>query len=80
MPPDQRLRLHHREEFAPIDQPRQRDKRDPRRIVSAAWLDLPLHTQCELLSQEQILGGELAVRTHKRRQQPQEITGESLKR
>ena len=46
----------------PLDQVRQGDERDPRRVVGTPWLRLPLQVQCELLPQEQILGGELGMR------------------
>jgi len=75
MPSDERIRLHDREDATPVDQPRERDERNPSRIVSAARLHLPLHVQCQLLFQEQIFGGELCVRPSRRRGQPQEITG-----
>lgn len=77
MPSDERIRLHDREEATPVDQPRQRDERDPRRIVGAARLPLPLHVQRQLLFQEQILGGELRVRPSNDGDQPQEIAGNS---
>ena len=61
----------------PIDQPRQCGKRNPNRIVGAARLHLPLHIQGQLLSQEQILGGKVYMRSSRRRDQPQEITGDA---
>jgi len=70
MPSDQRIRLHDCEEATPVDQPRERDKRNPSRIVAATWFHLPLDIQRQLLSQEQILGGELSMRSSRRRDQP----------
>jgi hypothetical protein len=35
MPSNERIRLHDREETTPVDQPRQHDQRNPRRIVGA---------------------------------------------
>lgn len=61
MPSDERSRLHDGEDATPVDQPRQRDERNPRRIVGAARFHLPLHVQGQLLSQEEILGGELCI-------------------
>ncbi len=77
MPSDERSRLHDREDATPVDQPRQRDERHPSRIVGAARLHLPLHIQCQLLSQEQMLGGELCMRSPRRRDQPQEIADDA---
>src|SRR5262249_38090729 len=53
MPADQRVWFHDHEDRAPIDQPRQRDERHPRRIVGAMWLHLTLHVQGELLPQNE---------------------------
>ena len=44
-----------------VDHPRERDERNPTRIVGTARLHLPLHIQGQLLSQEQILRGELRM-------------------
>jgi hypothetical protein len=77
MPSDERVWLHNREDATPVDQPRQRDERNPSRIVCAARLHLPLHIQCQLLSQEQVLGCELGVGSYRSRDQPQEITGDA---
>jgi hypothetical protein len=38
-------------------------KEDPRRIVGTTWFHLAFHVQRQLLSQEQILGGELGHAT-----------------
>lgn len=76
MPSDERVRLHHREESTPVDQPRQRDECNPSCIVGTAGLHLPLHIQCQLFSQEQILGCEVRMRSYRRRDQPQEVTGD----
>jgi hypothetical protein len=65
MPLNQRLRLHDCENGTPIDHPRQRDERDPRRVVGATCLHLTLHVQSELLPQKEILGGELGMRPHR---------------
>jgi hypothetical protein len=62
----------------PVDQPRQRHERNPSRMVSAARLHLPLHVQRQLLSQEQILGGESCMRSPCRRDQPKEITSDAV--
>jgi len=43
MPSDERIRLDDNQQVAPFDQPRQHDERNPRRIVSAVGLCLPLH-------------------------------------
>ena len=77
MPSDERIRLYDREEGPPVDQPSQRDERRPSRIVRVARLHLPLHIQGQLLSQEQILGGKVYMRSSRRRDQPQEITGDA---
>ena len=61
MPANERLRLDHSEELTPINQLRQRDERQPRRVVGPPRLDLPLEVQRQLLAQEQILGGEVRV-------------------
>jgi hypothetical protein len=65
MPSDERVGLDDDQQVTPFDQPRQRDERNPRRIVGAAWLRLPLDIQRQLFSQEQILGGELALRSYR---------------
>ncbi len=49
----------------------------PRGIVGAVRLYLPLHIQCQLLSQEQVLGCEVGVGSYRRRDQPQEVTGDT---
>jgi len=59
MPANERRRLNHGEELTPINQPGQRDERQPRRVVGTSRLDLPLEVQRQLLAQEQILDGEL---------------------
>jgi len=61
VPPNERVRLHDGQQLTPFDQPRQRDQRDPCRIVSTARLRLPFQVQRQLLSQEQVLRGELGM-------------------
>jgi hypothetical protein len=65
MPSDECIRLHDGEDSTPVDQPRQNDKRDPSRIVGAARFHLPLRVQGQLLSQEQILSGELRMQSYR---------------
>jgi len=65
MPSDVRVRLDDDQQVTPGDQPRQHDERNPRRVVSAARLHLPLDVQRQLFSQEQIVGGELAMRSYR---------------
>ena len=77
MPSNKRIRLHDREEATPVDQPQQRDERNPRGIINAARLHLPLPVQRELLSQEQILGCELRMGSQRGRSQPQQVTGDA---
>jgi hypothetical protein len=74
---DERLRLHDGEDATPVDQPRQRDERNARRIVGAARLHLPLRLQSQLLSLEQVLDGKLCARSSSRRDQPHEITSDA---
>jgi hypothetical protein len=52
-----------REDATPVNEPRQRDECNPRRVVGTARLHLPLHVQSQLLSHEQILGGEFRMRS-----------------
>lgn len=78
MPSNQRIRLHDREKATPVNEPRQRDECNPRRVVGTARLHLPLHVQSQLLSQEQILGGEFRRRLSGREDQSQEITANAL--
>ncbi len=75
MPSDQRVRFHDREHAAPIN--RQGDERNPSRIVGAARLHLALHVQRQLLSQKQILSGELGVRPCGCGRQPHEVVGDT---
>ena len=77
MPSDERVRLHDCEEATPVDQPRQRDEHNPRRIIGAARLHLALHVPSQLLSQEQILGCEVGMRSCRRREQPQDVRGDA---
>ena len=74
MPADQRVRFDHSEGASPIDQPRQRHEHDPSRIIGTPWLDLTLHIQRQLFSQEQILSGDSGMRPHRRRGEPRNIT------
>jgi len=73
MPSDQRVRFHDREQAAPLEQPGQSDERNSRRIVGAARRHLALDVQRQLLSQKQILGGELDLRSCRCGYQPHEI-------
>src|SRR6266516_6801307 len=77
MPSDERIWFHDGEEATPLDQRRQRDERYPCRIIGAARLHLSLHIQCKLLSQEQLLGSKVCLRSSGRRDQPQEIAGDA---
>jgi hypothetical protein len=43
----------------PLDERRQGDQGDPDRVVGPAALHLPFPVQRQLLSQEQVFGGEL---------------------
>jgi len=56
MPPHKRLGTDTREQVTPLDEPRQRNEGDPRRVVGAARPDLTFEIAGELLSQEQVLG------------------------
>jgi hypothetical protein len=77
MPADERIWFHDREETTPLDQSRQRDEGNPRGIVGAARLHLTLDVQGQLLSQEQIFSGEVRMQSDGRREQPQDVTGET---
>ena len=59
MPSNERVRLDHSEEWAPINQPGQRDEHQARRVAGPPRLDPPLEAQRQLLAEEQILGDEL---------------------
>jgi hypothetical protein len=61
MPADQGIRFHNREDAPPVDQLRLGDEHNPGRIVRTPWPHLARHVQRQLLSQEQILSGELGV-------------------
>jgi hypothetical protein len=52
MPTHKRLGTDNREQVAPLDEPRQRDQGDPRRVVGATRSNLALEIGGELLSQE----------------------------
>jgi len=80
MPSDQRVRPHDSEDATPLDQVRQSDEGDPRRVVGTPWLHLPLQVQRKLLPQEQILGGELGMRPRCLRNKPHNVTGETQDR
>jgi hypothetical protein len=42
MPPDQRLRFHHHDDLAPLNQPGQPDERQADRVIGSSRPDLPL--------------------------------------
>ena len=77
MPSDKRVRFHDQQDATPIDQPRQRDEHNPRRIVGAARLHLALQVQGQLFLQEQVLGCDVRMRSSRRRKQPQDVTGDA---
>src|SRR5207253_2316083 len=58
-PSNERFRFDHGKEWTPINQARQRDERQPDRVVGSPRLDPPLEAQRQLLAEKQILGGEL---------------------
>ena len=74
MPAHKRLGTGDREQVAPLDEPRQRDQGDPRRVVGATRSNLTFEIAGELLSQEQVLGCELRTGTEHQRQQTQEVS------
>ena len=61
VPPKERLRLDDGQQTLPIDEPRKGDEREARRIIRTAWLRLPFQIKRQLLSQEQVLCGELGT-------------------
>jgi len=75
MPSDQRVRFHNREHAAPVDQPRQDNERYPSCIVGAARFHLALQAQRQLLSQKQILSGELGMRSSACGYEAHEVAG-----
>ena len=76
MPSDQRVGSHDRQDRPPFDQSRQHDEHHPRRIIRTPRLYLPLDVHGQLLSKEQILGNESGTRSSRRREQPQDVSGE----
>ncbi len=63
VPADERIGLHDDELVVPVEQPRQRRHREPRRVLGAARRLLTLDEECELLSEKEILRGESTLRT-----------------
>src|SRR5262249_11869556 len=63
VPPNQRLWPHDHEGLPPLDEPREHDEREPRRVAGATRLHLTFEVQRQLLAQEQILGGQLRARS-----------------
>jgi hypothetical protein len=61
MPTNERIRPHDRQQTTPLDEARQRDKRNARRIVGAAGLHLPFQVQRQLLFEKEVLSGELGT-------------------
>jgi hypothetical protein len=62
MPSDKGVWRHNRQDRPPLDQCRQSDEHNSRRIIRVARLHLALCAQRKLFSEEQILGCELRMR------------------
>ena len=80
MPSNQRFRFDHREELTPINQPEQRDQRQPCRVLGPPRLDLPLEVQRQLLAEEQILGGQLPACLQHRQCELGNVANEACRR
>jgi hypothetical protein len=80
MPSNERVRLHDGEDSTPVDQPRQGDECDAGRVIGPPRLDLALEVQRQLLTQEEVLGGELDVRPHHRRQESEDVASDARNR
>ena len=61
MPTNERLRLDDSQHIPPFEEPRQGDQRDPRGVIGPAGLHLPFHVHRQLLSEEEVLRGELGT-------------------
>jgi len=79
MPPNERVRLHDRQDAPPLDQRRQRAERYPSGIVGTPRLHLPLNVERQLLPQKQILCCELRVGAGRRGYEAEQIDGNGPK-
>jgi len=61
VPTNERIRLHDRQQTTPLDESRQGDEHDSCRVIGPVRPYLPFQVQRQLLSQEQILRGELGA-------------------
>ena len=77
MPSNERFRLHDGQESTPVDEARQRNERDSGRVIGSPRLDLALEVHRQLLTQEQILGGEPRVRAPHGRNESQGVGGDA---
>src|SRR5262249_2212317 len=77
MPSNERGGLNDHEDRTPIDQPRQSDQRDPRRIVGPTRFHLPFDVQSQLLLQKQVFRREMGMRPNRRGGETAEVTAET---
>jgi hypothetical protein len=61
VPSHERLRLDNAEEVSPLDESGKDDQRESGRVVKTARLDPTLGAECQLLAEEEILGGQARV-------------------
>jgi hypothetical protein len=72
VPPHERIGTHNRQELAPFDESRQEHECHARRIVSPSRSDLAFDVTGELLSEEEVLGGQLRTGPEHQPQQAQQ--------
>ena len=78
VPPHERVGLHNRQERAPMDESRQEDECNARRIVRPSWSDLALDITRELLPQEEVLGRQLHSRPDHQPQRANRSTSRAI--
>jgi len=74
MPTNQCVGLDDHQRIAPIDETRKLGQRETNRVRCFPWFIFSLDVKGELLSQKQILGGDISFRSEKQVEEPQEIT------
>jgi hypothetical protein len=80
VPPHECIGTHNRQEPAPIDESRQDDECDPRRIVSPSRSNLALDVTRELLAEKEVLSRQLRSGPEHQPQQAQQVSEEGQRR
>jgi hypothetical protein len=80
VPPHERIGTHNRQELAPLDESRQDDECDTRRIVSPSRSNLALDVTRELLAEKEVLSRQLRSGPEHQPQQAQQVSEECERR